>query len=165
MRLQLCAFILISAIWLSCKEEKAQEAYKTGMEGKAIPAFAIQLLDSISYIHSKDIADNKKLVLFYFSPTCPYCRAQMRDMVNNIERFKDHQLCILTNADLKSIKAFADYFELRGLNNVIVGRDTGNIVTKTYQLMGVPFTAYFNENKVLKAAYAGRMSPNSLFQF
>lgn len=165
MRLQLCAFILIAATWLSCKEEKAQEAYKTGMEGKPIPAFAIQLLDSTSFIHSEDIPDDKKLVLFYFSPTCPYCRAQMRDMVNNIERFKDKELCILTNADLRSIKAFADYFKLKGLNNVIVGRDTGNVVEKTYRLMTVPFTAYFDENKELKAAYTGRLNPNSLFQF
>jgi peroxiredoxin len=165
MRLQLSLIILISAIWLSCKEEKAQETYKTGMEGKPMPPFAIQLLDSVSYVHSKDIAGDKKLVLFYFSTTCPYCRAQMRDMVNNIEKFRDQQLCLLSSDDLKSTKAFADYFELKDLKNVIVGRDTGNVIANTYHLISVPFTAYYNENKELKAAYAGRMTPNSLFRF
>jgi peroxiredoxin len=165
MRLQIGALLFIAVTWLACQDDKPQQTYKTGMEGKPIPAFAIQLLDSTSYIQSENIPGDKKLVLFYFSPTCPYCRAQMRDMVNNIEKFKDEQLCILTNADLKSIKRFADYFKLNGLNNVIVGRDTGSAVLTAYHLMTVPFTAYFDKNKQLKAAYTGRMSPNSLFQF
>lgn len=165
MRYIIFALLSMSMIFSSCKEEKPQKAYKTGMEGKPLPAFSIQLLDSTSYIHSEEIPANKKMVLFFFSPTCPYCRAQMRDMVNNIEKFKEEQLYILTNADLKSTKAFAEYFKLNRLRNVIVGRDTGSVVLITYRQLKVPFTAYFDENKQLKAAYTGRMSINSLFQF
>jgi hypothetical protein len=165
MRYLVFALLFMSAIFSSCKDEKPQKAYKTGMEGKPLPAFAIQLLDSTSFIHSEDLPKDKSLVLFYFSPTCPYCRAQMRDMVNNIDRFKDKDLCILTNANLKSIKGFAEYFKLNRLSNVIVGRDTGSVVLITYRQMTVPFTAYFDKNKQLKVAYKGRMTTNSLFQF
>jgi thiol-disulfide isomerase/thioredoxin len=146
-------------------EAPSPKPYKTGMEGKPLPPFAIQLLDSTSFVHSEDLSEGKNLVLFYFSPTCPYCRAQMRDMINNIERFKDKELCILTNADLKSIKGFSEYFKLNRLNNVIVGRDTGSVVLITYRQMRVPFTAFYDKNKKLKAAYIERMSPNSLFQY
>jgi hypothetical protein len=165
MRCLIFALLFMGAIFSSCKEEKPQKAIKTGMEGKPLPAFAIQLLDGTSFIHSEDLPKGKSLVLFYFSPTCPYCRAQMRDMVNNIDRFKDKDLCILTNADLKSIKGFADYFKLNRLNNVIVGRDTGSVILIRYRQMKVPFTAYFDKNKQLKVAYTGRMNTNSLFQF
>ena len=165
MRLPICALSFMAVAWIACQEEKPQ-AYKTGMEGKPLPSFAIQLLDSTSFIHSKDLPEGKDLVLFYFKPTCPYCRAQMRDMVNNIERFKDKELYILTReGDIKSTNAFARYFKLNGLNNVIVGRDTGSVVAKTYRLNVVPLTAYFDKNKQLKALYVGRMSSNSLFQF
>jgi thioredoxin-related protein len=157
--------LFIGTAWSACIEEKPQQAYKTGMEGKPIPSFVIQLLDSSSFIHSEEIADDKKMVLFFVSPTCPYCRAQMRDMINNIEKFKDEQLYVLTNADLKSIKAFADYFKLKRLNNVTVGRDTGNVVLSTYRLNTVPFTAFYDKNKILKAAYKERLSPHSLFRF
>jgi adenine/guanine phosphoribosyltransferase-like PRPP-binding protein len=88
----------------------------------------------------------------------------MRDMVNNIEKFKDEQLYILTNADLKSAKAFADYFKLKRINNVIVGIDTGGVVLSAYRLNTVPFTAYYDKNKLLKAAYNERLTRNSLFQ-
>jgi peroxiredoxin len=164
MRLQICAILFMAVAWIACQEVKP-ELTKTGMEGKPLPAFAIQLLDSTSFLHSENLPKGKNLVLFYFSPTCPYCRAQMRDMLNNIERFKDKELCILTNEDLKSTNAFARYFKLNGLNNVFVGVDTGSIVMKTYGLRAVPFTAYFDKNKQLKALYSGRMGPNSFLQF
>jgi thiol-disulfide isomerase/thioredoxin len=164
MRLQIVALLFMATAWIACQEEKPQQI-KKGMIGKPMPTFTIQLLDGTSYLHSAEIPGDKNIVLFYFKPTCPFCRAQMRDMVNNMEKFKDEQLYILTNYDLKSAKAFADYFKLNLLKNVIVGRDTGSVVLNTYRLIGLPFTAYFDKNKQLKTAYMGRMSANLLFQF
>jgi thiol-disulfide isomerase/thioredoxin len=164
MRLQLGFLLFMAVTWLACQEEKPQ-IVKTGMEGKPLPAFNIQLLDGTSFIHSENLPGGKNLVLFYFKPTCPYCRAQMRDMLNNMERFKDKELCILTNEGLKGAKDFARYFKLNSFNNVIVGRDTGSVVLKTYRILGVPLTAYFDKNRQLKTLYSGRMRPGSFLQF
>jgi thioredoxin-related protein len=162
MRVQTVACLFMAIAWMACQEEKPHQI-KTGMEGKPMPSFAIQLLDSISYLHSDNLPNDKNLVLFYFKPTCPFCRAQMRDMLNNIEYFKDKELCILTNEDLRGAKSFARYFKLNRFNNVIVGRDTGAVVLLTYRLRGVPVTAYYDKNKQLQALYAGRIRPGSLF--
>ena len=163
MRILIYSLLCMVLVCTACQHEKPQP-YKTGMEGKPLPAFAIQLLDSTTYIRSEDLPAGKNLVLFYYIPTCPYCRAQMRDMVNNMDRFKDKELCIVTNAHLRSIKGFARYFKLNGLNNVIVGRDTGSVVQKTYRLNAVPLTAYFDKNKNLKVLYSGRLGPDALIQ-
>jgi len=163
MRLQICALLCMAVVWMACQEEKPYQV-KTGLEGKPLPTFNIQLLDSTSFIHSDNLPADKNLVLFYFKPTCPYCRAQMRDMLNNIEKFKDKELCILTNYSLKEANSFARYFKLNKFNNVIVGRDTGSVVLKTYRALGVPLTAYFDKNKQLKALYSGRMGPGSFLQ-
>jgi hypothetical protein len=82
-----------------------------------------------------------------------------------MERFKDKELCILTNEDLKGANSFARYFKLNRYNNVIVGRDTGSAFLKTYRIIAVPLTAYFDKNKQLKALYAGRMGPDTFLQF
>jgi peroxiredoxin len=164
MRVQIGAVLIMAVTWMACQDEKPMHI-NTGMEGKALPAFNIQLLDSTSYIRSNNLPAGKNLVLFYFKPTCPYCRAQMRDMLNNIEKFKDKELCILTNEDLKGAKNFARYFKLNRFNNVIVGRDTGAVVLKTYKLQAVPLTACFDKNKQLKALYAGRIGPGSFSLF
>jgi len=156
--------LLISVFITACKQNETNKPYKTGMEGKPIPEFAIQLLDSVSYLHSKDIPDGKKLIVFYYSPTCPYCRAQMRDMTNNMEKFKDEQLYVLTYANLSSIKNFVSYFDLQNFKNVTIGRDTGGVILQNYGLINVPFTALFDKNKNLKVAYSGRTNSNSLLE-
>jgi len=156
--------LLISVFVTACKQNETDKPYKTGREGKPLPEFAIQLLDSVSYLHSKDIPEGKKLIVFYYSPTCPYCRAQMRDMTNNMEKFKDEQLYILTDADLSSIKKFVSYFDLQNYKNVTIGRDTGIVILREYGLINVPFTACFDKNKNLKVAYSGRTNSNSLLE-
>ena len=164
MRLHIVAILLLVTASMACQEEKPQQI-KKAMIGKPIPDFTIQLLNGTSYLHSAAFPADKNIVLFIFKPTCPYCRAQMRDMVNNMEKFKNEQLYVLTNADLQSANAFADYFKLKQLKNVIVGRDTGSVVLNTYRLIGLPFTAYYDKNKQLKTAYMGRMGPDLLSQF
>ena len=156
--------LLISIFVAACRQNEINKPYITGMEGKPLPEFAIQLLDSVSYLRSDEIPEGKKIILFYYSPTCPYCRAQMRDMVNNMEKFKDEQLYILTDANLSSIKIFAKYFDLENYQNVTIGRDTGIVIQSKYGLMSVPFTAYFDKNKNLKVAYTGRINSNSLLE-
>jgi thioredoxin-related protein len=156
--------LLISVFVIACKEKVTTKPYKTGMEGKPLPEFAIQLLDSVSYIHSKDIPDGKKLIVFYYSPTCPYCRAQMRDMTNNMDKFKDEQFYVLTDANLSSIKDFASYFDLENYKNVTLGRDTGNFILRKYGLISVPFTAYFDKDKKMKVAYMGRINSYLLLE-
>ena len=106
MRVQIVALLFMATAWMACQEEKPQQI-KKAMIGKPFPTFTIQLLDGTSYLHSEEIPGDKNIVLFYFKPTCPFCRAQMRDMVNNMERFKDKQLYILTNQGLRSTNGFA----------------------------------------------------------
>lgn len=156
--------MLVSIFVTACRQNESTKPYITGMEGKPLPEFAIQLLDSVSYLHSKDIPGGKKLIVFYYSPTCPFCRAQMRDMTNNMEKFKDEQLYVLTDADLSSIKNFASYFDLEKYQNVVIGRDTGSVIQQKYALMSVPFTASFDKDRSLKIAYVGRINSNSLLE-
>ena len=156
--------LLVGVFLTACKQQEATKPYVTGMEGKPLPEFTIQLLDSVSYLHSKDIPDGKKLIVFYYSPTCPYCRAQMRDMTNNMEKFENEQLYVLTDANLSSIKDFAQYFDLGNYKNVTIGRDTGTVILRKYGLMSVPFTAFFDKNKNLKVAYTGRINSNALLE-
>jgi hypothetical protein len=54
MRIQIGALLFVAVAWIACQDEKPQQV-KTGMEGKPLPAFNIQLLDSTSFIHSKDL--------------------------------------------------------------------------------------------------------------
>lgn len=152
---------LIAILFCACREEQL-DPILTGMENKPLPAIDILLPDSTTYFNTTKIPTGKKVVLFYYSPTCPYCRAQMRETLNNINKFKEEQLCVLIGGDFRSMKEFSQYYMLQKYPNVIVGIDTGFIVARNYAIPGVPFTAVFDENKVLKSAYVGRLPKKAL---
>jgi len=164
MRVLFLSLLFTSFLFVRCKEEKLQKPYVTGMEGKSLPQFAIQLVDSVSWLRSQDIPHGKPLIIFYYSPKCPYCRAQMRDILNNIESFNDTQLYVLTDASLYSIKEFISYFKLNNFPNVIAGRDTGAVILHEYKLRRVPFLASFDKTHKLKVAYEGRLTSHSLLK-
>jgi peroxiredoxin len=141
-----------------------QESFVTGMENKPLVNFNVLLPDSTTYFNTSNLPAEKKVVLFYYSPTCPYCRAQMREMLNHIERYQNVQLCVVTNGDFKSMKEFNDYFKLQAVPNIITGVDTGSVFARNYQVLSVPFTATFDEQKRLKSAYAGRITGKTLLR-
>lgn len=155
--------VLISIIILACREEPV-EATLTGMENKPLPAIDILLPDSSTYFNTANIATGKKVILFYYSSTCPYCRAQMRETLNNIDRFKEEQLCILIGGDFNSMREFSKYFMLHKYQNIIIGIDTGYIAARNYGIAGVPFTAVFDKNKRLTSAYVGRLTGRKLLE-
>lgn len=153
---------VIALLLFSCSTKKTSLPFTTGYEGKPLPAFSMQLLDSVTYVKTEEIESSKGMILFYYSPGCPYCHAEMRDMLNNRNLFKNLQLCLVTNSSLSGMKKFVDYFQLRDWSELIIGRDTGNVLYNKYDLAGVPFTAIYDSSKNLKRAFYGRLNPNDL---
>ena len=117
-----------------------------------------------SLFTTANIAAGKKVILFFYSPTCPHCRAQMREILKHIDQYKDLQLCVLTWSDFPAMKKFNTYFNLQKYPNIITGIDTGFVVPKIYGITAVPFMAAFDRDKRLKSAYLGRMSSKTLLR-
>lgn len=155
----LLIFALI--IFSSCRDEN-RDPIVTGMENKPLPTFNILLPDSITYFNTANLKVGKKVVLFYYSPSCPYCRAQMREIVNNINRFDGAPICVVTDAEFNAMKDFIKYFRLDKYSNIIAGRDTGYVVGKKYRIMSIPFTAFFDKDKKLRTAYSGWLTSKTL---
>lgn len=156
--------ILWGVLLLSACGDDIQEPFITGMEDKPLMNFNVLLPDSTTYFNTSDVPAGKRLVLFYYSTTCPYCRAQMREMLNNIERYQNAQLCVITNGDFRSMKEFSNYFKLHKVPNIITGVDTGAVFARSYKVLSVPFIATFDEKKRLRSAYAGRITGKTLLK-
>ncbi len=156
-------FALIVLTLLSCKQKTKEQPFITGLEKKEIPAIGFLLTDSVSYFSTAKFSEKQKTVLFYYSPTCPYCRAQLRRMIGDIEKYKDMQICLLSGADINSIRKFGEEFELTQYPNIINAQDTGYYVSKIYRIPGVPFTVVFDKRR-LKMAYLGGVSNETLLK-
>jgi thiol-disulfide isomerase/thioredoxin len=154
----LVLFMLLTSVY-GCDRRKPLE---TGLEGKPLPAFEILLNDSITHINTGKAPVGKPVVLFYFNPNCPYCQAEMTDIVGHIGSLKDIRFYIFTCAPFRVMKGFYTYFGLAKYPNISVGIDDNHFFEKKFSPYGVPYTAIYDKDKRLVHAYLGKMRSSQI---
>lgn len=135
----------------------AREPEKTGQEGKSLPTFDVLLSDSTTYLNTRNIPDDRPFVFFYFGPYCPYSRAQMEEIIEDIDKLKDIRFYLLTNAPYRQMKDFYDHYNLGKYPNITVGRDFTGFFLKYFEVEGVPYLAVYGKDRRLRNAFKGEV--------
>jgi thiol-disulfide isomerase/thioredoxin len=143
--------ILFICLFGACK----RPTMKTGLEGKSLPAFSFMEIDSISKFSTAEFLPERPVVLFYFSPHCPYCRAQISEMSRNMDMLKNMQICMITDFPPTEIKLFVKEFSLSQFANIKIGYDPQDQFAVYFKVQGVPYTAIYGKDRKLKGTYLG----------
>jgi thiol-disulfide isomerase/thioredoxin len=150
--------LFITALFLvSCFGKKPE---KTGMEGKTLPDFSLQLADSTSWINTKDIPAGQSVAFFFFTPHCPYCKSQMSKIIEDIDALKNLPIFMITPSPFIEMKQFYNKYELSKYPNIKVARDTSNFFGQYLNVKGIPFWALYNKNRQLTRAFEGVTNSN-----
>lgn len=137
---------------------------KTGLEGKPMPSFTIQLIDSTQFLNTSQLEDGKPIVLVYLSPYCPYCRAQMQDMVDDMDKMTQFQFCLVTSYPLKDMAKFYNEYNLAKYPNIIAGKDTANFVINYFKTPWIPYTAIYSKDKKFEKSYSGKIFAKQIWE-
>jgi len=148
------AFLLLLASLFGCY---ARDPVTTGQEGKLLPAFDMLLADSVTHLNTKNIPGDKPIVFFYFGPYCPYSRAQMDEIIQDMDILKDMRFYLLTYAPYGQMKDFYNHYALGKYPNITVGLDTARFFKNFYEIEGVPYLAVYGKDKRLKKAFIGEV--------
>jgi len=132
------------------------EPQKTGKEGKPLPEFSILLTDSATWVHSRDIPANKPFVLFFFSPYCPYCKAQTKKIIEDKEMFQNINFYFISDFPLSAVKSYIKAFDLDKQPNIMVGLDSANFVNDYLEVPAYPYIAVYGKNKTLNRVFLGQ---------
>lgn len=130
------SLFLITATLAGCFGAEPQ---KTGKEGKLLPDFSILLTDSTTWLHSRDIPENKPFALFIFSPNCPYCKAQTKKIIEDRDLLGDIHFYFISRFPLLDVKTYSKEFQLDKQPNITVGLDSARFVTDYLEVPGFPF--------------------------
>lgn len=149
-------FLLIIAVLAGC-DARVKRPVITGFEGKPLPAVSLLLSDSITYINTSSIPAGKPVVLFYFSPQCPYCRAQVAEIVKDMDALKDIQIYMITGFPIPEIRRFLKEYQLTKYTNVIMGRDSTEYLAYYFKVPGVPYMAIYGKDRKLRNAFIGQV--------
>ncbi len=152
------AFSLMLSI--GCRDH--MNVVKTGFEGKPLPAFSVLLMDSLAKLNTSDIPSGRPIVVFYFNPYCPYCRAQTQEMLGNMQSLSNIRFVMLSNFPFASIKGFSKEYKLDIYPNITVVDDYDAFFGSYYKASGVPYTAIYNKEKNLKKVIVGPFKADDL---
>lgn len=138
------------------------EPQKTGKEGKPMPRFSLLLMDSTTRFNSTSIPSDKPIVLFYFSPYCPHCRAQTKKIIEDIDILKDIRFYFISEYPLPDVKRFYEKYQLAKYPNITVGLDSARFVMDYFEILGVPYIASYSRNKKLNKTFMGEIYNSQL---
>jgi thiol-disulfide isomerase/thioredoxin len=155
-------YFLIPALMVLVSNCTSKEPLRTGLEGKVLPDFAVLRTDGVTYFNTSAISKEHPFVLLYFSPYCPYCRAQVAEIIDGMKSLKDLRFFLLTSFSVREMKSFSVQYNLDKYPNILVGKDTADFAPKYFQFAGVPYMAIYGKNKTLKSAFIGKVSSNQI---
>lgn len=134
-----------------------QPTITTGLEGKLMPNFNLLLMDSTTRINTGSIPTGKPVVLFLFSPFCPYCRAQTEEIIHHRESLGDVRLYMISAFHFTTIKSFYDHYQLNKFPNITLGWDDSASFNKYFHAQYIPYLAIYDKDKRLKQVIVGNV--------
>ncbi|OQP67791.1 TlpA family protein disulfide reductase [Niastella populi] len=151
-------YILIIAQLWGCFGKKP--TLKTGHEGKTLPSMTLLLMDSSTHLDLKDVSSSQPIVLFYFSPICPYCRTLTNSLTEDIKKVSQLKIYMISSFPYEEIMKYYKEFKLNEYSNIIVGQDYQYSFSQYFKSPGVPCLAIYDRNKLLKEVLIGAVSPS-----
>lgn len=148
----ICLFFIIVCL-TSCFGAEPQ---KTGKEGNPLPEFSMLLTDSTTRLHSGDIIKGKPFILFNFSPYCPYCKAQTKKIIENMDVLKNIHFYFLSMYPISEVKKYSNEFQLAKYPNITIGLDSAGLVNDYFEIQGFPYMAVYGKDKKLRKTFLGK---------
>lgn len=133
------------------------EPERTGLEGKPLPDFNLLLPDSSTWINTRQAQKGKPVVLYYFSPHCPYCKAQTKEIIEDMDKLKGIQFYFITAFPFSEMKKFSKEYELAKYPNISTGLDTANAMGNYFEIRAVPYIAIYGKNQKLNNIFDGKI--------
>ena len=127
----------------------------SGREGELLPNVDLLMIDSVTRLNIADIPVGSPTVLFYFSPYCPYCQAEIENITKHIKSLGDVQIYLLTVYSYAEMKSFYDRNMLVKYGNIRIGIDYNYKFGKYFNTTVVPCTAIYSAKGKLNSVYLG----------
>lgn len=151
--------LLISVFIFGCY---GRDPEKTGLEGKELPSFNLLLKDSVTVLNTNNIPTGESIVLFLFSPHCPFCRAQMKEITSHIDKLQGSTFYLITKFSFQEIDLFYKQYNLDKYKNIVVCNDNTGKLFNYYEPKGFPFIAIYGRDKKLNEAFLGKVSASQI---
>ncbi len=153
------SFVLLSALIVNA-QQTPQPAQKP--QSLTVPEFHILKADSASYYTNSDLKKHHETIIMYFSPECDHCKHQTKDILDNMDKFKNVEIVMATYFALHEMKDFYEHYKIADYPNIKMGRDEKYAIPPHYNMHSFPFLALYDKNGKLITTFEGNQKADTL---
>lgn len=154
-----CFFLLIFSI-SQAQSDSLRPPY---LLNKSIPSFKImQAPDSIVF-SSTELKSNLSTIFFVFNPDCEFCQHETRDLIQNIKKFKNTQIIMVSYMPFDMIREFYSEYKI-GKYPIIMGKDNDYLFLKFFKLKILPSTIVYDSTGKFKKIFRERVDVDVLLK-
>lgn len=126
-----------------------------------VPPFTLLKTDSTDLTRD-NLHKNRPVMIMFFSPDCEHCQHQTKDLLAEIDKFKDVQIVMATYQPMENMQKFYIDFEIARYSNIYMGRDTKFFFPPFYKMRNLPFLALYNKKGNLITTFEGNQKVDTL---
>jgi thioredoxin-related protein len=132
------------------------------LKNPGVPPFKLLEVDSLHFVTKDDIRKNHKVLIMFFSPECEHCKHQMRDILADINKFKDIEIVMATFQPFDEMKSFYNYYRIADHPNIQMGRDEKYMLPPFYRMQSMPFLALYDKKGQFITRFEGNQKVDTI---
>ena len=129
-----------------------------------IPSFTIMKSPDSTAFSKRDLKRNIATVFFVFNPDCEYCQHETRDLLKNINKFKNAQIIMVSYMPYDMISDFYKEYKISKYPGITMGKDNDYLFLKFFKLKILPSTIVYDSNGKFKKIFRERVDMDILLK-
>lgn len=119
-----------------------------------VPMFTLLKGDGTSFT-DKDVPQNKKLLVMFFSTDCGFCQVETDSIKVSMTSLDQVEIVMVTFDTQDKITTFEKTNDLLKYKNLVVGRDVKYFFIPFYEITATPFLALYDSNGKYLTSFRG----------
>jgi hypothetical protein len=153
-RLILFLFLLAAAQTLNAQSDSVKAPYQ---KFKTFPQIHVLLPDSATYFTREDLPNKTPIMLMLFSPICEHCKHETEMILENIDKFSNYTILMVTSMPFDTMRHFYNHYNLAQYKNIIVGYDPTYFLITYFNINQIPFMAFYDKKKEFISTFDGNI--------
>ncbi|RFS20960.1 hypothetical protein DVR12_16545 [Chitinophaga silvatica] len=156
-----CCLSIFSQAQTSPASSTTKPAY---LQYPIIPAFPMTLPDG-HVITKNDLKKNVKTLVFVFSVDCDHCKHLTEEMLQNIDKFKNTQVLMVTPFKVDQMKEYYEQYKIKDYPNIIMASEPTRQIMYFYDLHYFPGLFIYDKKHQLVKGLEGDVKVDTLLSY
>ena len=129
---------------------------------QGLPTFNLSKAPDSTSFSKKDLNKDLPVIFIVFNPDCEFCQHETRDLIKNIDKFRNVQIVMVSYMPFDLMLAFYNKYNIAKYPNITMAHDGQYTFLKFFQLKLLPATIVYDKRGRFKKIFRERADMKEL---